>query len=313
MRVVVIGSGIIGLSVAERLLADGHEVTVVSADEITRTASYLAAAVWFPTAVGPGERVGQWGRDTFEHWERVQAPGVRMCESLALYRAEIPAPAWAGSVRGFRPARADELPAGYRFGFRFAVPLVEMPVYLPYLRGRVDAAGARWVRRTVRELAEVVDLKPDAVVNCTGLGARELVGDKSIRPIRGQIVRVANPGVTMSVRDEGHPLGRAYVHPRAHDCVLGGTLDAGEWDLTPNPELTRSILDRCRDLVPQLARSEVLETLVGLRPGRDEVRLEIDHTCLPAIPVIHNYGHGGSGMTIGYGCAREVAALLAGL
>jgi len=52
----------------------------------------------------------------------------------------------------------------------------------------------------------------------------------------------------------------------------------------------------------------VLETVVGLRPGRAEVRVELDHDSLP-VPVIHDYGHGGSGITIGWGCAQDVAAL----
>ncbi|WP_280313485.1 FAD-dependent oxidoreductase [Nocardia abscessus] len=188
-----------------------------------------------------------------------------------------------------------------------------MPTYLPFLSAQVDAAGARRVLRTVARLGDLADLAPDVVVNCAGLRAAELVGDPEVYPIRGQIVRVANPGLSVSVRDEAHPLGRAYVHPRANDCVLGGSLDSGEWDTTPNPDLTRSILRRCRELAPALADSEVLETVVGLRPGRREVRVELDTTALPGIPVVHNYGHGGSGITIGHGCALESAALVATL
>ncbi|WP_406230906.1 FAD-dependent oxidoreductase [Nocardia sp. NBC_01009] len=314
MHVVVIGSGISGLSTAAELLRAEHEVTVVSAEPISATTSFLAAAVWFPTAAGPADRVGAWSMQTFAHLEARAAadtPGVRMCESLALYRSEPPTPIWSGTVRAFRAADNDELPPGYGFGFGFAVPLVEMPVFLPHLHDEVGAAGARWIRRLVRRLDDVTDLAPDVVVNCAGLRAGELVDDPTIYPIRGQIVRVTNPGLTVSVRDEAHPLGRAYVHPRENDCILGGSLDADEWDLTPNPALTQSILDRCRDLAPQLADSRVIETLVGLRPGRGEVRLELDRST--PTPVIHNYGHGGSGITIGYGCAREVAAIVDGL
>ncbi|WP_280260568.1 FAD-dependent oxidoreductase [Nocardia abscessus] len=265
---------------------------------------------------GPADRVRAWSETTFEHLAGLAAagaPGVRMCASLALYRDEPAIPPWARSVRSFRAADRNELPPGYRFGFRFEVPLVEMPTYLPFLSAQVDAAGARRVLRTVARLGDLADLAPDVVVNCAGLRAAELVGDPEVYPIRGQIVRVTNPGLSVSVRDEAHPLGRAYVHPRANDCVLGGSLDTGEWDTTPNLDLTRSILRRCRELAPALADSEVLETVVGLRPGRREVRVELDTTALPGIPVVHNYGHGGSGITIGHGCALESAALVATL
>ncbi|WP_280267558.1 FAD-dependent oxidoreductase [Nocardia wallacei] len=313
MRAVVIGSGIVGLSTAFELLRHGCEVVVVSADPVRSTTSFLAAAVWFPTAAGPADRVADWSAETFTHLERLAhdgVPGARMCQSLAVYREEPATPAWAGSVREFRPARPDELPPHYRSGFRFAVPLLEMPVFLPWLGSRVRRAGARWVRRTIRTLDELGDLAPDVIVNCAGLRAGPLAGDTEVYPIRGQIVRVANPGVSVSIRDENHPLGRAYVHPRAHDCILGGSLEIGAWDRTPDPQLTQSILRRCRDLLPQLADSTVLETLVGLRPGRAEVRLELARGDSAPVPVIHNYGHGGSGVTIAYSCAREVVALV---
>ncbi|MEU6584468.1 FAD-dependent oxidoreductase [Nocardia sp. NPDC046763] len=313
VRVIVIGSGISGLGTAAELLRRRHEVTIISDESITATTSFLSAAVWFPTAAGPTERVRAWGAETFEYLEALAAqetPGVRMRESLALYREDPVVPTWSSSVRAFRTADRGELPLGYHFGFRFAVPFVEMPTYLPYLRDRVDAAGGHRLHRKVRRLDDLADLAPDVVVNCAGLRASELVGDRQTYPIRGQIVRVTNPGLSVSIRDEAHPLGRAYVHPRENDCILGGSLDRDRWDTTANPQLTQSILDRCRDLAPRLAECRVIETLVGLRPGRAEVRLELDTDCWPSVPVIHNYGHGGSGVTIAYGCAREAAALV---
>lgn len=57
----------------------------------------------------------------------------------------------------------------------------------------------------------------------------------------------------------------------------------------------------------------------GLRPGRTRVRLELE--ILPArggdsnkdMQVIHCYGHGGAGVTIGMGCAIDVAKIVKGL
>ena len=136
------------------------------------------------------------------------------------------------------------------------------------------------------------------------------MGDDTVYPVRGQIVRVTNPGLTLSVRDEHHHGGRAYVHPRSTDCILGGTLEEGSWSTEPDPTETAAILERCTDIAPGLADAEIIESIAGLRPGRPEVRVELDEDLMP-VPVVHNYGHGGSGITIGWGCAQDVAALVA--
>lgn len=313
MRVTVLGAGVSGLTTAIRLLEAGCQVHVVAADPIQASTSYLAAAVWFPTHVGPPSRVAQWGHYTYQVLERQAAlgvPGVVLRESLALYREPPAEPEWAAAVGGVRPATAAELPPGYHHGLRFVVPLVEMPRYLPWLVEQVRAGGGRLSGRRVGSLAELASDEVDAVVNCSGLAARELAHDPSVYPVRGQIVRVSNPGLTVSVRDEQHPAGRAYVHPREHDCILGGTLEEHSWDTTVDPITAESILRRCRDLAPALADASVLEHLVGLRPGRPEVRLEETTAEGSASRMVHNYGHGGSGITISWGCASEVAELL---
>lgn len=311
--VTVVGAGVVGMTTAIALLDDGHRVRVVTADPVTETTSAIAAAVWFPTHAGPADRVMRWGRTAFDVLVEQAArgvPGVLMRESLALYR-ELPGePDWASAVGGVRDARPDELPPGYPHGLRFAVPLAEMPRYLPWLVDEIGSRGGLFIRRLLASLDEVTDA--DVVVNCSGLGARALVGDNDVHPVRGQIVRVTNPGLTMSVRDEGHPAGRAYVHPRTGDCVLGGTLDEGVWDTTVDPATAESILRRCRDLVPALRDADVLAHAVGLRPGRSAVRLEEDAPLSSGARVVHNYGHGGSGLTVSWGCAVEVAALVRG-
>ena len=313
MAVVVVGAGVTGLACAIRLAEAGHRVRVLAAEPSGTTTSALAAAVWFPTHVGPPDRVLRWGSTTL-HVLAGQAtagvPGVLMRESLALYRAAPGRPDWTRAIDGVRDARPDELPPGYPYGLRFAVPLAEMPAYLPWLNRRAMDLGGRFEYRRIRSLRELAD-EPgvDRVVNCTGLGARVLVPDPGVYPVRGRIVRVGNPGLTMSVRDEEHPAGRAYVHPRTEDCILGGTLDEGEWDTAVDPAAGAAIVERCRDLVPGLRDAPVLEQVVGLRPGRATVRLGPDER---DPRVIHNYGHGGAGITLSWGCADEVAQLVGG-
>jgi len=185
-------------------------------------------------------------------------------------------------------------------------------VHLPWLVGLFRTAGGTIRVVQITSLDEVLeDGWSELVVNCTGLAARELADDPSVYPVRGQIVRVSNPGLTMSMRDEHHPAGRAYLHPRTGDCILGGTLDEHRWDTDVDPIEAESILARCRQLEPRLVDAEVLEHVVGLRPARPTVRVEESATGPGQARLLHNYGHGGSGITLGWGCAQDIATLAA--
>jgi D-amino-acid oxidase len=310
---VVVGAGISGLTSALALRDRGLRVRIMADRPPTASTSSLAAAVWFPTRAGPRDRVLDWGARTYAalaDQARAGVPGIVMRESLMLFREPPDRPWWADAVGGVRPAEPAELPPGYRHGLRFTVPLAEMPRYLPWLLDRFGAGGGQVEYRRLRRIDELADQAP-VVVNCSGLGARTLVGDLSVIAVRGQVVRVTNPGVRLSVRDEEHPEGRAYVHPRTHDCILGGTLEEGSWDRRVDAATADAILRRCRDLVPALADAQVLEHVVGLRPARPAVRLELTRTT-GGQRVIHNYGHGGSGITLSWGCAQDVAALATG-
>jgi D-amino-acid oxidase len=313
MRVAVLGAGVSGLTTAMSLIDAGCQVRVAAADPTEATTSYLAAAVWFPTHAGPPDRVAAWARTTYDVLAAQagrKVPGVVMRESLALYREAPEQPDWAAAVKSVREATPAELPPGYPYGLRFVVPMVEMPKYLPWLIEQFTSRGGQLQRRRVGSLTELADEDTDAVVNCSGIASRTLVGDASVYPVRGQIVRVTNPGLIMSVRDEQHPAGRAYVHPRSEDCILGGTLELNNWDTTIDLATSAAIIERCREIVPALRGASVIEDLVGLRPGRPTVRVEEDHSQGASARILHNYGHGGSGITISWGCAYEVTELL---
>jgi D-amino-acid oxidase len=171
------------------------------------------------------------------------------------------------------------------------VPLMDTTRYLEYLRSRL---GRRIDRREIASFDEIDDA--DVVVNCTGFGARALCADEELLPGHGVSIVTRRPALARAlVRSE--PL--TYIIPRTTDCILGG-YDA---EAPPRHEDIVAIVARCRQLVPDLT-DEILAVKHGIRPIRGEVRLEREGR------VIHNYGHGGAGFTLSWGCAFAVRDLL---
>lgn len=74
---------------------------------------------------------------------------------------------------------------------------------LPYLHGRFVAAGGAFKQQRIESLLDLA-ADFDVIINCTGLGARDLVGDREMQPIRGQIVRVRAPWLREIVMDDSH-------------------------------------------------------------------------------------------------------------
>ena len=68
----VIGSGVVGLSVAVRLLEAGFDVTVTSAEQdASELVSHGAGGFWFPYLVEPMERASVWAADTYKEFVRM--------------------------------------------------------------------------------------------------------------------------------------------------------------------------------------------------------------------------------------------------
>ena len=297
-QVLVIGAGVIGLTAAVRLREAGIDAHVVAREAPAETTSAVAAAVWYPYLALPRERVTAWSARTYAvlaGLAQVTGSGVRMRRGLEVAAPDAPEPWWRGAVPDF--ARTAE-------GFRFTAPVADMSVHLPWLVDRLAALGGTLRRATVGSLAEALAEAP-VVVNCAGLGAAELTGDRTLQPVRGQVVYVEAPEVGEWLVDDVDGDAPAYVVPRERDVVCGGTAQEGEWDRTPDPATAAAILERCAARVPALRGARVLGGAAGLRPVRPAVRLEADG------PVVHCYGHGGAGVTLCWGCAEEVAGLVA--
>jgi D-amino-acid oxidase len=311
MRITVVGAGVVGLTIAGRLADHGHEVRVRAADPPHATTSAIAAAIWYPYRAYPEHDVTRWSGRTYSVLSDLAAAegtGVAMRTGRELFRAPTPDPWWAEAVPEFaRPPPAD-LPNGYADGLRLTVPVVDMSVHLEWL---VLELAKRAVPIDMARVTALDDVPGDVVVNCTGLGARELAPDPSMLPVRGQVVVVAQFGLTEWTLDDADGRMLTYIVPRDTTVVLGGTADEGAEDRTPQPHVAAMIVERCAALVPEVLAAPILRHRVGLRPTRPAVRLERE-TMPSGRPLIHCYGHGGAGVTLAQGCADDVAALVDG-
>lgn len=313
--ILVIGAGVSGLATALRLAEAGHPVALQAAEGSPHTTSDIAAAIWYPFRSEDSGRARAWASETLRWLETLAATepeaGVTLVEGVALHETPGPPPDWWPDVAGFRPAEPGELPPGVAGGWVFRVPVVRMPIHLAWLAGRLAALGVPvrlGQRFSEADLAAALGRRR-AVVNCCGLGARTLVADDSLQPIRGQIVRVSPGLAPRFLQAADDPRVVSYIIPRPDCTVLGGTTEPGEWSLEADPAVTEAILARCRALVPALTAAQVLSVAVGLRPGRPSVRLEAEHR--DGSLLVHNYGHGGAGLTLSRGCATAVEALIA--
>ena len=298
MRVTVVGAGVVGLTCAVRLLEEGHRVDVLARDLPLETTSAVAAAIWYPYRSFPFDRVLAWSArsyDVFAGLAGIDGAGVTMRSGIEVFAARQDEPWWRSAVPDL-----DHVPppAGYGDAWTFEAPVVEMPVYLTWLASRVEELGGTITRLNLSALP----VGPDVVVNCAGIGARLLAADSSVGPVRGQVVHLSQVGLERWFVDSSADL--TYVVPRAHDIVVGGTDQEGEWSRTPSPDDAEAILERARRLVPELAGAAVLRHRVGLRPARPQVRVE------RVGDVVHCYGHGGAGVTLSWGTADEVAKLV---
>ncbi|HJT44947.1 MAG TPA: FAD-dependent oxidoreductase [Chthoniobacterales bacterium] len=334
--IAIIGAGVSGLTCGV-LFAERRFSVRIFADQVgTETTSGAAGALWFPYDAEPADKVIPWALATYKvlvdlAGGRQEAPtnlvclkhsrletGVSMIELRQYSRSgEIEIPNWARSLSSFviLPAHRSHGEGGSRkegsldisvfeSGFSLCVPLMDTTIYLDYLVDRFQKAGGE-IRSGLR-FEKLEDVEGDLVVNCAGIGARELARDSDLEPHRGQVAIVHRPdNLDCAIVCDDAPL--MYVIPRTNDCVFGGTNEVSDnWN--PDPQTTKAIVAECSRVLdiesPRLVRERV-----GLRPFRKSgVRLEKE-TLRDGRLVIHNYGHGGSGFTLSWGCAENVFEL----
>ena len=254
--VAVIGSGVMGLTTARLLQEAGRKVAIYTAALPPDTTSAVAGGQVSPfghfreNSVTP-EWMAQFKSAMAYSWQRFQTLvgdhyGIRWLTTYEESRNVSFADEWLNAyhpnaralARGEHPFPAEHI-------VKFDTMYVETPRFMAQLASEVLRGGSAIRMRRFDQLAEFAALPETTIVNCTGIGARALVGDEELTPVRGQLavlqlqddVRYAFTG------DAG------YMFPRKDGILLGGTFERGEWDATSQPADIGRILSRHRRLM----------------------------------------------------------------
>lgn len=250
-EVAVLGSGVAGLTTARILQRRGRTVTIYARDLPPDTTSNVAGAQWAPYSVfdeaSPRFR-SRFRRATRLAYRRYQdfvgrGYGVDWVDNYYVGQGPADLPAFMREMDDVFPD-VEEVPAGaHPFGDRSATRVrtmfVEPHRFLPALMADVRRAGGRIVVRELQDRREVAGLPERVVVNCTGLGSRELFGDDELVPVKGQLTVLAPQPEVDYLLLGGDGL---YMFPRSDGILLGGTFQRGEWSLEPDPDETERIV-----------------------------------------------------------------------
>ncbi|TIB79398.1 nucleotide-binding domain-containing protein [Wallemia mellicola] len=314
-HIVILGSGVIGVTTAITLAKQGYQVTVCARDlptdsESTGFASPWAGASmytprptssltnyptdWFTFASKFDYRMQRWEEYTFKKLWSLIPSGHVMELPIKVYKSEQAIKdLWHQHLTpNFRripgPSNNPDIS-----GVAFTSVSLSAPDYLKHLHQVAKQLGVKFVRKSVNSIHEPFDYTQDLpvadlVVNATGLGARKLQGcnDPQVMPIRGQTVVVDAPNVKECVMavDSSYGSESAYIIPRPNgQAILGGCFQVGNWDTTIDNDMGKRILERCFELNKNLSPTgkfediKVLRHNVGLRPAREGgTRLEIE-------------------------------------
>jgi len=316
-RVAVVGAGAIGLPTAVMLTQSKFfpQVTIIAEKFSPNTTSDTAAASLRITGnktSSTHERQEKWTRETYKYFFDLFASplagklDISLVTMYVVFEGQRVDPWWKDLVLGFHTVDDSEKKkvniSQDKNAWCYSTLIIPCGPYLTWQMEQFKTNGGRVIQKKLKSLQEIDGIY-DVIVNCSGLGSRDLVNDQGVYPVRGQAVLVDAPWVKHSITAEvGEDV--MYIYPRRRGVVLGGTAQIGDWSKDINFGDREGIIARCSQYVPSLAQAEVIDEWVGLRPGRKQVRLEIEDSEGKAA-IVHNYGHTGQGLVFSIGCAKD--------
>lgn len=309
-KVCVVGAGVIGLSVSVQLLQSGIEVSVFSDKRLEGICSANAGAIWGPFLSLEDDRVFDWSFRTLKklvYLSELNETGVKVVDGVLAADYQTNMPEWF-HLLGQEHDYHERLPPGYLHGWKYSVPIIDMPQYLRWLESEVLNYGGIFKQRKIFDFEELSD-DFDVIVNCTGLGARELCDDPKLYPVKGQLVIVENPGIEKFFAERGDLTNLFYWMPQGDKIVLGGTAENIFKSVAIDEKQIERITAKAAKIDHRFINCKVLGYRVGLRPCRENIKFGF----FESDKVFHNYGHGGSGVSLSWGCAQDIVSELENL
>jgi len=251
--VAVLGAGVMGLTAATLLCEVRPSVEVmVYAEKFTPdTTSDVAGGQWSPSLVRYNSNDSAAKLAYFDILRRARKAHERRGPSYGVSQR------W--NYTPIRLGHLDELPTDIvpkatvlhqlpfarltKPGFKYDLLLVETPILMARLYRDLETGGVRFVRKKLESLSDIARLSQSVIVNCTGLGSRELFNDTNMFSIKGQLVRL-RPQSNLNYLFSGD----GYVFPRTDAVLVGGSTECNVDNDTPVDADCKNIVKAAEDL-----------------------------------------------------------------
>nr|CAI5819956.1 unnamed protein product [Callosobruchus analis] len=324
LNIAVLGGGVIGLTTAIELqkLYRNANIDLIAAGFQSDTTSSVAAGLFRPgtSFCGPNEEITRrWITDAYRYWDDLRNSSEGALAGVTEVSGYLFSSKYPHIVRNhyleklvplYRPATEQELklcPGNWKYGSFFTTIVTSCEYYLPWATNKFLEKGGKIQKHHIKDIASI-SKGYDVLVNCTGLGAKYLCNDNKLVAIRGQVIKVEAPWIRTFFYGDYD----TYIIPGFNSVTLGGCRQYDSYDHTVNKYDSLNIREKCEALVPNLKSAKTVKELVGLRPHRDPVRVEkeVRHCNGQKIKIVHNYGHGGYGVTTAPGTALYACELV---
>src|SRR5712692_7135546 len=263
----VIGCGSVGLTCARQLQRRGFDVTIYALAVPPNVTSNMSLAGFTPTSglVENDRRTAEWDAQylraadiAYRQLQLLAGPhfGVSWLDNYTLVdelpSLQQPNPERPNLQAPFNIGRDVLGPGEHPFATKYAIRSpqirIDPSIYLENLMRDFMLFSGHIVMRKFDTPRDLMTLREPIVVNCTGLGARDLFGDRELVPLKGQLtVMVPQPDVQYHTNGGVPPVPGAslgiHMMARSDGIVLGGTSQRGVWTLEPDEEERKRVVD----------------------------------------------------------------------